>query len=99
MKRNLNHPGSFHPGCFHWCELDQADIKPEILAVVLVGSHQLIVFHNSSVEEQLVQVAALVELLQLLVSLHSLGNKLQEILLSQFWKSTKFWSAKARKNY
>ena len=72
MKGNLDHSGSLHSRCLHWGELDQANIEPEILTGVLVGSHQFVVLHNSSVEEKLVQVTALVELLQLLVSLHSL---------------------------
>ena len=72
MKWNLDHSSSLHSRCLHRGQLDQADIKPEILTGVLVGSDQFVVFHNSSVEEQLIQVAALVKLLQLLVSLHSL---------------------------
>ena len=72
MKWNLDHSSSLHPRCLHWGQLDQANIKPEILTGVLVGSHQFVVFHNPSVEEQLVQVTALVKLLQLLVGFHSL---------------------------
>ena len=72
MKWNLNNSCSLHSRCLHRRQLDQANIKPEILTGVLVCSNQFVVFHNSSVEEQLIKVAALVKLLQLLVSLHSL---------------------------
>ena len=72
MKWNLDHSSSLHTRCLHWGQLDQANIKPEILTGVLVGSNQFVVLHDSSIEEQLVQVAALVKLLQLLVGLHSL---------------------------
>ena len=74
MKWNLDNSCSLHPWSLHWGQFDQANIKPEILIVFLLGSDQFIIFHNSSIKEQLIKVAALVELLQLLISLHSLAK-------------------------
>ena len=70
MKRNLHNICSLHSSCLHGRELNKAHVHPQVILVV--APSQLAVLHQAPVQEQLVQIAALMELLQLPGPVHNL---------------------------